>query len=418
MEKLDIKGRGLRIFYVRAIRIPGYLRSGMASESQTHRLSGRGRAWVFTLNNPEHTAHELQAVLERAGVRYAVFQEERGAGVEGGEGTRHFQGYALWRQPKRLAYVRGVLERAHWELRLGTHDQAVEYCTKEDTRIAGPYHVGEAPAGQGKRTDLESVKLMLDAGAPMREVAQEHFGAFVRHYRGFNTYRLLTQEQRTWQTTVRVYWGPPGTGKSRRALHEAGPHAYWLPRPNQASGSGGTLWFDGYDGEEHVVIDEFYGWIPRDTMQRMIDRYPFQVQTKGGSVRFLAKTIWITSNVPPEDWWKRMGLGAMERRLAAPIGTVEHMTGCWEEPPPAETTAVARQPPSPMMRRSSIGSTVETDTHAHAGNRLQTLSNTPDNHLLMEHAYGDFSQHQNNVNWSGIERQNSLSELAFGIEHI
>lgn len=137
------------------------------------------------------------------------------------------------------------------------------------------------------------------------------------------------EQQRSWKTEVVVYWGPPGTGKTRRAQFEAGSNAYWLRKPISKNGA---LWFDGYEGQEVVVIDEFYGWIARDFMQRMCDRYPLMVEIKGSAVHFLSKKVIITSNQDPKDWWK-IGLGAMERRI-------EHMEymgdvlNCWKPPAP------------------------------------------------------------------------------------
>ena len=36
---------------------------------------------------------------------------------------------------------------------------------------------------------------------------------------------------------------------------------------------------------------------------RLLDRYPCQVETKGGSVNFAPKKIIILSNKAPEDWY-------------------------------------------------------------------------------------------------------------------
>lgn len=50
-----------------------------------------------------------------------------------------------------------------------------------------------------------------------------------------------------------VFWGKTGTGKSRRAWHEAGVAAYSKdPR---------SKFWDGYQDQRHVVIDEFRGGI-------------------------------------------------------------------------------------------------------------------------------------------------------------
>lgn len=102
-----------------------------------------------------------------------------------------------------------------------------------------------------------------------------------------------------------------------------------------------TSW-DGYAGEKHIIIDEFYGWVPRTQMQVLCDRYPAIIDLKGGARNFVAKKIWITSNDPPEQWWNRIGLGAMERRLQGEFGNVVHMTQPWA--PPGEVPA-----PLPMV---------------------------------------------------------------------
>lgn len=70
-----------------------------------------------------------------------------------------------------------------------------------------------------------------------------------------------------------------------------------------------------------MVVDEFTGWIDNESLKRICDRYPYMVQTKGGAVPFVAKRVIITSNLPPEMWYKR-GLRAMKRRLEEPIGYV------------------------------------------------------------------------------------------------
>jgi len=273
--------------------------------------------WLFTLNNP---AHNEDVVAAWPDMRYAVWQLERGA-----NGTPHLQGYVVFTHKKRLQWLKSHTAReAHWEARQGSHAQAKAYCSKEDTRVDGPWELGEEPefAGQGKRNDLLSLKRAIDSGLTEAAIAaaDDTFPVWAKHHKVINRYKMLkATHQRDWQTKVVVLWGPSGSGKSSRAREEAGPGAFWLSRPG-----GQTCWWDGYEGQEHVVIDEFYGWISRDLLQRIIDRYPLNVETKGSSVPFIAKKVWITSNEPPEKWWK-VGLGAMGRRLSAPIGEVIHV---------------------------------------------------------------------------------------------
>ncbi|AUM61632.1 Rep [uncultured virus] len=274
--------------------------------------------WMFTLNNPVN--NEIPAGFPD--VEYAVWQREKGA-----QGTEHLQGYVVFSGKKRRQWVNSHCVKAHWEGRKGNHSQAKEYCTKADTRIAGPWECGHepAPAEPGKRSDLLSLKRALDAGATEGQIASDPttFPVWAKYWKAIPRYRMLTGKQRDWPVFTQVIWGPPGVGKSRKARDLAGPEAFWVNKP-----AGQTVWWDGYIGQEVIVIDEFYGWIAFDQMCRLLDRYPMSVETKGSATPMLAKKVIITSNVPPLEWYKNMAplrLNALWRRLEMPLGTIEHM---------------------------------------------------------------------------------------------
>lgn len=163
----------------------------------------------------------------------------------------------------------------------------------------------------------------MEEGASEKDIADSAFGTWLRYYKGIERYRRLTSGNRNWQTKVYVLWGPSGSGKSRRALSMGGSvdSQYWVSKPRAKFGG---VWWDGYEGQSTIVIDEFYGWLSRDLTQRMCDRYPLMVETKGGGCNFLPRLIIFTSNSPPWEWW-RVGLGAMQRRLQEPIGRVEYL---------------------------------------------------------------------------------------------
>lgn len=94
---------------------------------------------------------------------------------------------------------------------------------------------------------------------------------------------------------VIVYWGPSGVGKSRKAWEEAGLEAY--PKdPN-------SKYWDGYQGQENVVMDEFRGKIDISHLLRWFDRYPVCVEQKFGACVFKARKIWVTSNLDPREWF-------------------------------------------------------------------------------------------------------------------
>jgi len=112
------------------------------------------------------------------------------------------------------------------------------------------------------------------------------------------------------ERTIHVFWGPTATGKSRRAWTEAGLDAY--PKNSRSK------FWDGYQGQKHVVIDEFRGAIDIAYLLTWFDRYPVIVEVKGSSTCLVAETIWVTSNLPPEAWYPDVDLetrNALIRRL-------------------------------------------------------------------------------------------------------
>ena len=154
-----------------------------------------------------------------------------------------------------------------------------------------------------------------------------------RHMRLVQTLeKTFAPTHRDWHSYTHVYYGPPGTGKTRRAKYEAerkygAENVFWLPPPEA-----GKLWWDGYNGEPAVIIDEYYGSFMQQTLlQRICDRYPLRVPTKGSTTPLLAKEIWITSNFEPVAWYKK-GLGPLARRLSGDLGVMEKMTTPWSPP--------------------------------------------------------------------------------------
>lgn len=211
---------------------------------------------------------------------------------------------------------------AHWERAKGSPADNTKYCTKEDGRVAGPWVLGREPH-QGKRSDLEGLQKMLDEKKSLEEVSQVHFGSWLRYSRGIMQYQLIHTKPRDWEMEVQVIWGATGVGKTRQAKEE-NPGAYFKLRSN-----GNNNWWDGYLNQEVVVVDEYYGWFSWDFILRLCDRYPMAVETKGGSVQFVAKKIVFTSNNHPKEWYPRMtekyGWDANTNPLCRRINKIIHI---------------------------------------------------------------------------------------------
>jgi len=252
------------------------------------------RNLVFRITWPE--TEEGLPLLDPAlwpDCKYCVYQ------LEIGEETNrlHYQGYMEFTGKKRYAWLQrncDGLEGAHFEVRRGTMEEARNYAMKQDTRVEGPWEWGAPKPGQGSRTDLRQVKRALDEGQSLEYVADNFFGTWLRYNKGLEKYKMMKTVDRDHAMRIILIIGPSGSGKSRWA-RENFPDAYWKD---------GTKWWDGYKGQETIIWDEFYGHCCKfSDLLRILDRYPMQVENKGGYFKFTAKTIVFTSNQEPEHWY-------------------------------------------------------------------------------------------------------------------
>lgn len=248
----------------------------------------QAKHWVFTINNfTEENVETLKVIANDPNTGYIVFGREAGE-----NGTPHLQGYIAFKRKLRRNQVRSKLPSNTWlEQSKGNPKQASEYCKKD-----GDYEeFGQCPGGSGTRNNLKQLQSDIKDGKTIEEIRTEHFGLYLRYSRVIHGLVLINAKRRDWVTEVLVYWGPTGTGKTRRVYQEAGDEPIYV-HP-------GGMWFDGYEGQEIVLFDDFGGSEFKLTyLLKLLDRYPMSVPVKGGFVNFAPKKVYITSNHASE-WW-------------------------------------------------------------------------------------------------------------------
>lgn len=276
--------------------------------------NGTVRRFVFTLNNYTETDYNTIVNFINAKCKYGIVGKEVGEKT----GTSHLQGFCNLDKPMRFGTIKKSLHNSiHIEKAAGSDEDNQKYCSK-----AGNFFEKGSPCRQGARTDLASLVDGIKNGAnTIQKVATEFPTCFIKYHRGISeylkiAYPITPRNEKTW---VYYYWGPTGSGKSRRALKEAqdinADSIYYKPR---------GLWWDGYHQQENVIIDDFYGWIKYDELLKITDRYPYKVQVKGGFEEFTSKRIWITSEKDTCDLYKYEGYNAasLERRITCKINIV------------------------------------------------------------------------------------------------
>jgi len=260
----------------------------------------RSRGWCFTLNNPIASGESFSDFLRSAeGIRAFVFQLEKGA-----SGTRHFQGYLQYASQVGFNRVKTLLQGAHIEKAQGTAEQNLQYCTKIEGRLEGPWTFGDFKS-KGLPGNVTLAAEKLKNGASYQDIANEFPDVALRYASAISKFKRVCPPpplERALQ--VFLFIGPTGTGKTHDAVRkdfnpEGDPNLdVYLKNPDE--------WFDGYMGQEVAVLDDFAGRMSRIslmTVLRMLDIYRMQVPVKGSYEWWTPHKIVVTTNIHPWNWY-------------------------------------------------------------------------------------------------------------------
>lgn len=222
-------------------------------------------------------------------------------------GRLHVQAYIRFKVAVAVSRVRALVSPGHVELCGGDEAANIAYCSKQETRVLGPFEFGER-ARAGKRNDLIFARECVEKGHGMRAIIKE-----VTSYQAMKAAQLMLvylEPPRDFKPEVRWYYGSTGSGKTKTAVEEF-PGAYMSQRDGK--------WFDGYDAHEVVILDDFRkSFCAFDVLLRMIDRYGFRIECKGGSRQFLARVIIFTCPWHPEVLYENHpdeAVGQLMRRI-------------------------------------------------------------------------------------------------------
>lgn len=271
-------------------------------------MSDRSRKFsVTSWNVKEHPDEKYP------GLRYLVYQLEKCPET----GRLHWQAYCEFENTQRYAAVKKLFndETAHISIPKGNAEQNKTYCTKENTRVEGPWEYGK-PKTQGERSDLQKLASdVTDVKKTITDTMLEYPEMTIKYPRGITTLRmaaLLKAGREFRDVEVVVLIGEPGVGKTK-AIYDR----YKAEEVYKLTASTQTVWFDHYDGEKILLIDDFKGWIPYTYLLNLLDKYPVSLPVKGGHTYALWTKVYITSNYTIEQWYNftLFKKEALERRI-------------------------------------------------------------------------------------------------------
>lgn len=277
-------------------------------------MSNKFRSFVFTINN--YTDDHVES-CKSLNYKYILFGYE----VAPTTGTKHIQGYVQFKNPISMNSIIKQLPGAHIEPAKGNYQANHDYCTKSED-----YFEDGEPPHQGSRSDIHSARALLQETGRMRDVVAE--ATSYQSIQVCNKYLEYHEKKRDFQPKVYWLYGPTGTGKSHTAkTHCQDDDPYYCGKSNQ--------WWQGYDGHKTVIIDDFRAsFCVFNELLRMLDKYPYSIECKGGSRQLLATKMYITSPFHPKDVYAGVTTECKEQLLRR-IRKIVHLTTRYqpEEPP-------------------------------------------------------------------------------------
>lgn len=217
-------------------------------------------------------------------------------------GKQHYQTFFQLKTPQTFEWLKEMLPKTHLEARKGPvydprciddlqeeHWGAMDYCMKDGSFVQEG-QVKDRP-GQGHRSDIDV--FMEDAKVnDARTMCAVHSTEMKRYHRAFEYVRTVFPKTRDVPTGIHWLFGETGVGKSSY-VKQTYPGFYWKD-PVQP-------WWQGYEGEETVFVDELTPeGLPVSTLLNIGNDGVCRVPTKGGYASFTAKRLFIATNLAPQ----------------------------------------------------------------------------------------------------------------------
>lgn len=283
----------------------------MSDSNRSHNKTSRN--YVFTMHIPR--SHQGNADIAQQWIReYFMLSQPSWASLKfmvyqlelGQEGSYHLQGYLELNSSQRITWIRntwtmwepGSGYSTHLEPRFGSRQEAIDYCQKEETRIAGPWSYGST-RGQGSRSDLSLVATAVLERMPLNTIMSTYPTSYLRYGKHIKSMAcdVLKSIKVDWHPIFIVFWGEPDTGKTFTCRYLA-PNAYEFMNQH-----GNSIWWDGYEGQDDIIFSDFgKGALPFRDFKTLWDN-GCQVNVKGGTTRLMPKRVWISSNTEPALWY-------------------------------------------------------------------------------------------------------------------
>lgn len=201
---------------------------------------------------------------------------------------------------KRITAVKKILgtKKIHVEAMRGTPKDSEKYCKK-----SGEYQCIGEYVKQGQQSGLVDIyRRIEDENISELKISREYPLLHARNHRAFQVKRGLELETKTRKfrdVIVKVHQGATGLGKTRKALYE--DDSKEMKSDLYLIDGCSMQWFDGYEGQSILVIDEYSNDVKISRLLRLLDGHQLRLPVKGGHTYANWKTVVITTNLMKDE---------------------------------------------------------------------------------------------------------------------
>lgn len=255
---------------------------------------------AFTWNNYESHDKEWQTNLinwfvDKLDANYLVYGKEVGEKKE----TAHLQGYVQFKNRKYFNAIRKVIHPSiHLTYINGSSQDNIDYCKKDENYFELGSHRDIARARAKQERDWNRL-IDLAKCNELLQIEQDNPRDYIIYYKTFKSIAMDNLNPLAIERKCLWICGAPGLGKSR-VCHQLFPNAYW---------KNANKWWDGYRGEQTVVLDDLDTPVLFGHLKRWADIYKVVGEVKGSSVGLTYKQLIVTSNFSPGD------LGSQDEKI-------------------------------------------------------------------------------------------------------
>lgn len=277
------------------------------------------RKYQLTFNNPlEHgfSHPQIKAILsDLASTAYWCMCDEVGAG----EHTPHTHLYIVFRNAVEFPNLKKHFYEAHIEMVNGSNQQNRDYIRKEgkwadsdkaETNLPDTFEEsGEMPADRSaSQKQSDEILALVKQGASNAEIMEQYPSSMNRLDKIEKARQTILNEKYKEvfrKLTVTYLWGETGVGKTRSIMEQfCYSNVYRVTNYKNP--------FDGYEGQDVIIFEEFRSSLPISDMLVYLDGYPTKLPCRFNDKQACFTKVFIITNIPIEKQYPNIQIDEPE----------------------------------------------------------------------------------------------------------